>query len=771
MAVAESTSVFGGLRVVELCTGIPGATAAMYLGDFGASVVKLVAPQAQGETPGQLCWDRNKTLVHLDVAGNGGDRLRARRLAAAADALITDLVPGPAQLWGFDATTLLAVNRSLVHAWLPPHGVEGRWSHLPADELLLAATSSVADAHAATTDVPVFPVTPAISYGHGALAAAAVAAALLERRRTGRGRSLTVSGLHGLAAMNSALLNEARGVVRMTSKGGKGAPNVRMYEAKDGRWFQLFALTPKFFIKALEAIDMLDVMTMPGIDGNFLNLYHPEYGGAATARLEQRFAERSCAEWCDLLLGARVPVAPVADRDDWLASDLVAASDMRVELASPGRGAVSMPGVPVRLHATPGRVRSLPRLASLEDVAEGTERFAGPPSGGGREFDELRPRPLSGLRVLDLSTFIAGPQCTALLADFGAEVIKLEPLDGDPYRLVSVAFVAVNQRKLGIALDIREPDGYEVLVRLVRDVDVLVHNFPPGLDSELRVDYPTLEKHNPRLVHYSVSAYGRTGPLARVPGFDQLLQARAGLAAAQGGEGAPVGSVIPVHDVTAASIGAFGILAALYARSITGSGQEVTSSLAAVATILQAGELTTYPGSPSPPRGGPDFPGPSALRRYYRCQDGWVAISARTEETARAACEVLGCPLAEGAVDAPPDGPFARELASVLAGLTTASAVDQLSAGGVACAPVLSRHVATSDPWLWENGFFHDVDDEQLGTCQVVRTFAEWHATSPAVAQSAPLIGEHTTAVLTAVGLTPSELEGLYGRRVAASPR
>jgi crotonobetainyl-CoA:carnitine CoA-transferase CaiB-like acyl-CoA transferase len=767
--VTNEASVFDGLEVFELTSGVAGATAAMYLGDFGASVLKVVSADLVAGAPGQLCWDRNKKIVRLDVARNSDDRLRARRLAASADVVVTDVVPGSAERWGFDATTLMGLNPSLVHAWVPPHGLKGRWSQLPNDELLLDATSSVADAHAASEDVPVFPVTPAIPYGHGALAAAAIAAAVLERIDTGRGRALAVSGLHGLAAMNSALLNEAPGVTRMTVKGSKGGPNVRMYQGNDGRWFQLFCLTPKFFLKALAAIDMVEVMAMPGIEGNFLNLYHPEFGAAATARLEQRFAERPCAEWCSLLLDARVPVAPVADRADWLQSELVTASGMRAELEHPTLGTVSMPGVPITLHSTPGRVRSLPTQVDLEGS---DAQLAVLPSADGGALAERQASPLSGLRVLDLSTFIAGPQCTAILADFGAEVIKLEPLDGDPYRLVSVAFVAVNQRKKGIALDIREPDGYAALVRLVQNVDVLVHNFPPGLDEELRVDYPTLQKQNPRLVHYSVSAYGRSGPFARVPGFDQLLQARGGLAAAQGGDGPPVGSVIPVHDVTAASIGAFGILAALHSRARTGVGQEVTTSLAAVATILQAGELTAYPGSPLPLRGGPDFPGPTALRRYYRCADGWVAVSAPTEEAARAVCEALECHQSEGAAisAAPPHGPLAEELAAALGGLTVETAVDRLSVRGLACAPVLSRFTATNDPWLWENGFFHEVEDEQLGTCRVVRTFAEWFAGGTRDARSAPVLGQDTGAVLGAAGLSTSELEGLYSRKVASSP-
>jgi crotonobetainyl-CoA:carnitine CoA-transferase CaiB-like acyl-CoA transferase len=761
--------VYDGLQVVEVCSGIAGATAAMYLGDFGASVVKVTRPGSLPDNPGALCWDRNKRVLELDFVANGDDRGTTRRLLASADVAITDFVPGYGEGCGLDGTTLLGLNGALIYAWLPPHGVVGRWSQLPEDELLLDAVSSVADAHLATEDVPVFPVTPAISYGHGALAAAVIAAALVDRQTTGAGRVVAVSGLHGLAAMNCALLAEAPGVMRLGAKGGKGAPNVRMYQAGDGKWFQLFALTPKFFFKALEALDMVDIMTMPGIDGDFQRLFDPRRSEPATERLEKRFSERPCADWCSLLLDARVPVAPVADREEWLDSELVAANEMKTQLKDPNLGVVSMPAVPVQLHATPGQVRSLPSTITIRP----RDDLVTPSSVNHPVALTPRHRPLDGVRVLDLSSFIAGPLATALLADFGADVVKVEPLDGDPYRLVSVAFVAVNQRKRGIALDIRQSRGYETLLRLVGEADVLVHNFPPGLDAELKVDYPTLRPHSPGLVHYSVSAYGRRGQLARTPGFDQLLQARSGLAATQGGDGPPVGSVIPVHDVGAASIGAFGILAALHARRTTGYGQEVSTSLASVATIIQAGELVRFSGRRVPIRGGPDFAGPSALRRYYQCRDGWVALAAPTHQSGSATLEALGCePWKEPSLlDEPNDGRLARRLEKALAALPSTTAIDRLASRGVPCSQVLSRDDAMNDPWLLENGFFHEVEDAELGTCRVVRTYGDWIASGLPVSRPAPRLGEHTTEVLTAAGYSTERIEALYQEGVATSPR
>jgi crotonobetainyl-CoA:carnitine CoA-transferase CaiB-like acyl-CoA transferase len=256
-----------------------------------------------------------------------------------------------------------------------------------------------------------------------------------------------------------------------------------------------------------------------------------------------------------------------------------------------------------------------------------------------------------------------------------------------------------------------------------------------------------------------------------VPGFDQLLQARSGLASTQGGDGPPVGSVIPVHDVAAAFIAAFGILTALHSRANSGTGQEVSTSLTSVATIIQAGELTTYPSRPAPLRGGPDFPGPSAFRRYYRCSDGWIGLAAPSEDAAQAALAALGCelPSSARALDDANDGPLAERIAEALATLPSSVALDRLASRSVPCAAVLGRDDAMSDPWLLENGFFHEVEDRDLGTCRIVRTYGEWVSSAPPTAATAPRIGEHTVEILTGAGLSEDDVDALCGTGVAAS--
>jgi crotonobetainyl-CoA:carnitine CoA-transferase CaiB-like acyl-CoA transferase len=207
--------------------------------------------------------------------------------------------------------------------------------------------------------------------------------------------------------------------------------------------------------------------------------------------------------------------------------------------------------------------------------------------------------PLGGIRVLDLSAYIAGPYGCALLADQGAEVIKIEPPDGDNLRKYpstleaeSRAFLGVNRSKLGIVLDLKQPDGRAALVELVKTADVLVHNFRPSVPPRLGITYEALQEVNPRLIYCAVTGYGDTGPLRDNAGYDQVLQTMTGMASMQGKRGGPpeilYGSVV---DYYAAAMVSSGVASALYERERSGKGQYVGISLLRSALTMQSARL------------------------------------------------------------------------------------------------------------------------------------------------------------------------------------
>jgi crotonobetainyl-CoA:carnitine CoA-transferase CaiB-like acyl-CoA transferase len=316
----------------------------------------------------------------------------------------------------------------------------------------------------------------------------------------------------------------------------------------------------------------------------------------------------------------------------------------------------------------------------------------------------------------------------------------------------SASYTAVNQRKRAAALDLRKPDERSALLRLAADADVLVDNLRAESMTRLGLGDGVLAAAFPRLVRCSVSAYGRTGPFADLPGFDPVMQARSGMMLAQGGADDPVASVAPIHDVGTAALAALGILAALFARARTGLGQHVTASLAGASVFLQSGELTTFAGRPAAQSGGVDFPGPSAVRRYYQASDGWLAVAATSAAHVAGLLSAAGHP-EWGALD---DAALADRLTGVLASRPVNDWVTELAGQRVPACPVLSRTGELADPFLVENEFSHVVADPVVGKLRIARGFSDWPGARSASQRPArgTTIGEETAAMLAEAGIS-----------------
>ncbi|HEX7866387.1 MAG TPA: CoA transferase [Variovorax sp.] len=257
--------------------------------------------------------------------------------------------------------------------------------------------------------------------------------------------------------------------------------------------------------------------------------------------------------------------------------------------------------------------------------------------------------PLSGLRVLDLSAYIAGPYGCSLLADQGAEVIKIEPPTGDNLRKYpstleaeSRAFIGVNRSKLGVVLDLKNPQDLAALMELVRTADVLVHNFRPSVPPRLGIAYEQLKTVNPRLIYCAVTGYGETGPLREKAGYDQVLQTMTGMCALQGKRGEPpeiiYGSVV---DYYAAALVAAGVASALYERERSGEGQFVGVSLLRSALTMQSARMVWAEGEPKDV--GRDMRS-GGITGIHPTREGHIYISANTPHFWQALCAKVGLP-------------------------------------------------------------------------------------------------------------------------------
>jgi len=735
-------SAYRGVRIVDFSQGVAGPMAAMLLGDFEAEVVKVEPPGGDRlkDHPGYLAWNRNKQVVTLDVATPEG-LVAAKALLAGADVALFDHAPGRLEALGLDGATLTAAHPALIHAWMPPYGTTGEWSDLPAHHSLLAALTGVAFRQGAWEDQPIHLTIPIAWYSQAVLGAGAIGAALYERSRSGRGQALTVSGLHGSAeaAPPSLILNEPP-LPRGTPQGAN--PRYRLYQCADGEWFFLGTLFTNFYRKAFAVLGLEDAFD--ALEADML---------AARDLLEGMFLTQTRDEWLAALRANDVPCAPIGRREAWFAGAAVAEGDLRKTLQHPTLGEVAMPAPSTRFSATPASIRALPQAVEVAPAWE--------PRPASASASEATGGPLAGVRVLNLGTVIAGAYAGTILGQLGAEVVKIESRDADPFRSDGSQFLAYNRGVRALGLDLKTDAARELFLDLARDADVVIDNYRLGVRGRLGIDYAALKAVNPRIISCSINAYGETGPRAALPGFDPLLQAEGGMMASQGGEGDPILYTIAVNDIATAATVAGAVIAALNARERTGEGQEILTSLMAQSLLFQTGELVTYAGRPANDPGGSDCLGVSALHRYYACADGWIGLVAESAADAGTVARVLSIDVGAAPLGEARDGPLADRIATAVADRPRAEVLAALRAAGVAAAPAIRGGEALDDAFLAANGFVESWRHPRLGPMITAKAFSIFSRTPTGFARPTPELAEHSAEILADYGIAPDRVAAL----------
>jgi len=390
---------------------------------------------------------------------------------------------------------------------------------------------------------------------------------------------------------------------------------------------------------------------------------------------------------------------------------------------------------------------------------------------------------LSGVRVIDCSRVIAGPFCGMLLADLGADVIKVEDTGtGDESRTwpphrdgESAAYLVLNRNKRGITLDLKAPEGAEVLRRLVRNADVLIENFRTGTMESFGLGYEALAQVNPRLVYCSVSAFGRTGPRKDSAGYEALMQAFSGIMSITGEpDGAPVRCGVSFLDLSTGILCAFGVLAALRHRDQTGLGQRVDGSLLETAVGLLSYHAEGYLLTGTVPKAlGSGHPSLSPYRNF-RCRDGqWVFIAAANDRFWQRLAAALGLP------ELATDPRFAvnvervkhrQELEAILEEVIARHdrepLLRMLEEAGVPATPVNRVDQVLNDPQTAARAIVERVVHPRLGEIPVVGTPVKFSRMRPGVRRPAPLQGEHTDEVLAELGYSPEAVAELRAHKV-----
>jgi crotonobetainyl-CoA:carnitine CoA-transferase CaiB-like acyl-CoA transferase len=394
-----------------------------------------------------------------------------------------------------------------------------------------------------------------------------------------------------------------------------------------------------------------------------------------------------------------------------------------------------------------------------------------------------RSGPLAGMRVIELAHIMAGPVCGLMLADMGAEVIKVEKMDGDDTRRTvppalegeSAAYMMMNRGKRGISLDLKDPDGVAVLRRLLKGADALIENYRGGTMERLGIGYETLRQEFPELVYCSLSGFGRSGPYADRAGFDLVAQGMSGLMSVTGeGPGRPpMKCGPPVTDITAGILAAMGVLAAYSHRLRTGRGQAVDTSL------FEAGITHTYWQSAIAMATGV-APGPmgsahplNAPYEAVETADGWITIGAANQTNWLRLLKAIG---AEALAEDPRfvlnrdrmanRQELAATLAPIFRAQSSADWLARLEAGGVPAGPVLDVNAMHRDPQTLAREMVVEVEHPRVGRMRTLGLPVKFSDTPGRVHGPAPLLGEHSRAILAEAGYAADEIDGLIARGV-----
>jgi crotonobetainyl-CoA:carnitine CoA-transferase CaiB-like acyl-CoA transferase len=385
---------------------------------------------------------------------------------------------------------------------------------------------------------------------------------------------------------------------------------------------------------------------------------------------------------------------------------------------------------------------------------------------------------LEGIRVLDVTQVMAGPFCAMQLCDMGADVIKVEPPEGDSTRAMAGAagtdspgFNAVNRGKRGIVLDLKSAAGQDAFRRLLHRTDIVIENYRPGVMRRFGLDYASLAAEHPALIYASISGYGQTGPDADKGGFDLIAQGVSGLMSVTGEPGRPPAKVgVPLTDLGAALFALSAVLAALHFRSRTGRGQHIDTSLVEAGLALSVWESAQYFADGAIPE-----PLGSAHRMFapyqaIRCADGYITLGSANNRLFQRLCALLGHPEWAAEPDFANDTLRVRNRAALAERIeritvegTREHWLGRLDAAGIPCGPINNYAEAFADPQIRARGMVVEIEHPTLGRVQTVGSPIKMSATPPLAGRPAPLLGQHTREVLREVGYSDAEISSLGG--------
>jgi crotonobetainyl-CoA:carnitine CoA-transferase CaiB-like acyl-CoA transferase len=779
------TTALEGLQVLDFTWGLPGAIATMVLGDNGADVIKVEPPggDPQRDMPAFAQWHRGKRSVVLDLK-HDDDRARARELALTADVLVQSWRPGVAERLGLDYAALAGDNPGLVHCSITGFGPHGPAASLRGYDGIVAAKAGLL----AGGDRPRYSAILGASFAASQGALQGILAALYVRGNTGKGQEVATSLVQALTGyeLYNWLGPQLTGAQAEQRRGGSTYSQLMgmIGFTQDGHWLQFANFRPHLLAAFLHATELEDWYREAMTSGE-----KPEVISETVLR---RLHEKTLDEWMEIFLASEdIGVEPYRTPLEAMDHPQMIHNGHVIEVVDPALGKTRQVGPMVRLDRTPAEPKEGAPALGEHPEATFAARAPLPASAA------LPTAPLAGVTVVELAWFYAAPFGTALLADLGARVIKVESADGDPHRyqnpMREFSGVKALQGKESIVVDYRTPEGREILHQLVARADIVMRNYRQQNSVLTGDDYTSLEPVNPDQVYLYAGAYGSDGPYTLRPAFAPTMGVAAGHRAYQLGwpsalrhsealsfeegmermraqrtnSGGPTANA----DAAAAMVVGSAMLLGLIAKQRSGTGQYLETSMLCSNAYVVSDDFLDYDGKSV--ESHHDENGVNALYRLYPAAEGWVFLAAplasdwpRLATALRTGADGTSAD-GDAAVDISADDRFAtpeqrvehdaalaEAIGAVLATRGAAEWETAFAAHDVALAEVnqgsFSEFTISSDV-VRDNGFVAEVTHPLFGRHlrhAPIVTFSE----TPGEARPACLVGQHTRAILRELG-------------------
>lgn len=753
---ANRGGALAGLTVLDLTTGLAGPVATRLLAEVGADVIKVEPPD--GDVVRRVCpagfaaWNRSKISISLDL-NTDADRCTLDDLLSRSDVIVHDLTPCKAERLGLDDRSLSYRFPGLIVAAVtgyPPHHPDAERAGY---EILVQARLGAMDEQQAIGPGPMFIRMPFANWCAAYLLAAGITVRLLQRRASGASYPVYTSLLQGALVPAGLYWQRAERppdwMTRHALRRDDHPSNLTIFRCADDRWIHLLGgfTESEPITTALAAAGRSHLA-----------------GSAVTVETRHEWssviASKTVDEWTALLWPAGVICMPVLDMGEVLTLEQTRVNEYAVPVEDQRFGPTVQAGFPFEIRPAPS-VRgpapwtpTQPLTALRNSVINGCQTEQTPAANG---VDSARVG-LSGIRVVDFGSYVAGPLGAQCFADFGADVIKVEPPWGEQGRTIN-QFTGCQRGKRALAVNLRDPASAEIIERLIRSADVVMHNMRESAAKRLRIDEESVRAINPAAVYAHSSAYGARGPWREFAAFDPAACALSGWEQHISGTGNPPTWLRNSAMDSQAGLSLFlASVIALYRRAVTGQASPVRTSLLGVAAMSSSEALVRADGSRTPFQPiDANQHGVSPYYRIYEASDAWIAIAAVSERDRQALHKALGVDSASALEPVIAECPAADILArlrsdDVPAELVVIDGRDGFFDREIRLKTGLVTGFATKDYGWFEHpaGFWSDAHGS-IGSTRGI-----------------PAVGEQTVEILGELGYSQPEIQSLVDRHVVS---